>query len=160
MIDNASVSMVMTSEVISVAPGTSVGDVARLMVQHGVSGVPVVQDDRLVGIVTEMDVVSKEIDIDPPAYGTFLDAIFKFPWDESDEQLRRVLATTAGELMTREVKTLQPDDPLREAADMMFKNEVNPVPVVDHQGRLVGIISRSDIVRVIADASDSEVETP
>jgi CBS domain-containing protein len=148
----------MSTDVVAVSTTTSVGDVARLMVQHGISGVPVVEGDVLVGIVTEMDVVSKEIDIDPPAYGTFLDAIFKFPWDESDEQLRRVLATTAGELMTRDVKTLHPEDPLREAADMMFKNEVNPVPVVDQRGRLVGIISRSDIVRVIAEASDSEAD--
>ncbi len=151
---DASVASIMSTDVVSVAPETSVTEVAQLMVDHDISGIPVVDDGILVGLVTEVDVVSREIDVDPPAYGTFLDAIFRFPWDRSDEELRRVLASTAGELMTRDVKTISPDAPIRDAANMMFKQELNPLPVVDEDGRLLGIISRSDIVRMIATASE------
>lgn len=151
---DASVASIMSTDVVSVAPETSVTEVAQLMVDHDISGIPVVDDGILVGLVTEVDVVSREIDVDPPAYGTFLDAIFRFPWDRSDEELRRVLASTAGELMTRDVKTISPDAPIRDAANMMFKQELNPLPVVDEDGRLLGIISRSDIVRMIAMASE------
>lgn len=147
------VSTIMTTEVVVVAPETGVGEVAALMIQHDISGIPVVDDGILVGLVTEVDVVSREIDVDPPAYGTFLDAVFRFPWDRSDEELRRVLASTAGELMTRDVKTISPDAPIRDAANMMFKQELNPLPVVDDHHRLVGIVSRSDIVRLVAEAS-------
>ncbi len=150
---DSDVSTIMATDVVTVAPETSVTEVARLMVDHDVSGIPVVDDGILVGLVTEVDVVSREIDVDPPAYGTFLDAIFRFPWDRSDEELRRVLASTAGQLMSRDLKTIAPDAPIRDAANMMFKQEVNPLPVVDDHGRLVGIISRSDIVRLVAEAS-------
>lgn len=151
---DASVASIMSTDVVSVAPETSVTEVAQLMVDHDISGIPVVDDGILVGLVTEVDVVSREIDVDPPAYGTFLDAIFRFPWDRSDEELRRVLASTAGELMTRDVKTISPDAPIRDAANMMFKQELNPLPVVDEDGRLLGIISRSDIVRLVAELSE------
>ena len=151
---DSSVSTIMSRDVVTVAPETSVTEVARLMVEHDVSGIPVVDDGLLVGLVTEVDVVSREIDVDPPVYGTFLDAIFRFPWDRSDEELRRVLASTAGQLMTRDVETIAPDAPIRDAANMMFKQELNPLPVVDEHGRLLGIISRSDIVRLVAEASE------
>ncbi|HCG31064.1 MAG TPA: IMP dehydrogenase [Chloroflexi bacterium] len=151
---DARVATIMSTDVIAVTPETSVTELARLMVEHDVSGIPVVDDGILVGLVTEVDVVSREIDVDPPAFGTFLDAIFRLPWDKSDEELRRVLASTAGELMTRDVKTISPDAPIRDAANMMFKQELNPLPVVDDHGRLLGIISRSDIVRLVAEASE------
>lgn len=150
---DSAVEQLMTTEVVTVEPGTSVSEVARLMVAHDISGIPVVEGGVLVGIVTEVDVVSREIDVDPPAYGTFLDAIFRLPWDRSDEELRRVLASTAGELMSRDLKTIAPDAPIRDAANLMFKQEVNPLPVVDVDGSLVGIVSRSDIVRLVAEAA-------
>lgn len=156
---DSDVSTIMTTDVVTARPETSVGEVARLMISHDISGVPVVDDGIVVGLVTEVDVVSREIDVDPPAYGTFLDAIFRFPWDRSDEELRRVLASTAGELMTRDVKTIAPDAPIRDAANMMFKQELNPLPVVDGGGRLVGIISRSDIVRLVAEATSISAES-
>jgi CBS domain-containing protein len=142
----------MTSDVVTVSPTTSIVDAARLIVSHHLSGLPVIEASRLVGLLTETDVVSNEIEVDPPAYGTFLDAIFRLPWDRSDDELRRVLATTVGELMTREFETIGPDAPIHEAADLMFKQEANPVPVVDSTGQLVGIVSRFDIVRLVADA--------
>jgi len=151
---DSQVATIMTRDVITVSPDTSVTDVARLMTDHDISGIPVVENGYLVGLVTEVDVVSREIDVDPPAYGTFLDAVFRFPWDRSDEELRRVLASTAGDLMTRDVRTIRAEEPIRDAANMMFKQSVNPLPVVDSDGRVIGIVSRSDIVRLVADAAD------
>jgi CBS domain-containing protein len=149
---DSNVASIMTHDVVVVSTSTPIVEAARLMVEHHLSGLPVVDGDRLVGLLTESDVVSKEIEVDPPAYGTFLDAVFRLPWDRSDDELRRVLATTAGELMTTEFATLNPQAPIHEAADLMFKQDANPVPVVDGAGRLVGIVSRYDVVRLIADA--------
>lgn len=151
---DSSVTTLMTTGVIVAHPGTPIPEIARLMVAHGISGVPVVEDDRIVGIVTEMDLVSQEIEVDPPAFGTFLDAIFRFPWDENKDEMRRVLATTAGALMNSEVVTVTPEATIQDAASLMFKREVNPLPVVDAAGRLLGIVSRSDIIRLIATADE------
>lgn len=149
------VTEIMTTNVLTVAPGTPLSEVARLMVDEGVSGLPVVDDGELVGMITEVDVVSKEIDVDPPAYGTFLDAIFRLPWDRSDEEVRRVVALTAGELMSSPVRTIAARASIHEAADMMFKQRVSPIPVVSDRGEMIGIISRTDIIRLIAQAGQT-----
>lgn len=142
---------IMTRDVIFVQPTTTVTEVARLMVEHAVSGIPVIADGRVVGIVTERDIVAQEIEVDAPAYGTFLDAVFKLPWDKSDEELRHVLATTAGELMTNDVVTIAPSATVRDAASLMYKRKVNPLPVVDERGMLVGIVSQSDIIQLLTE---------
>ncbi|HUG13544.1 MAG TPA: CBS domain-containing protein [Thermomicrobiales bacterium] len=141
----------MSTSVISVTVDEPVSEVARLMCAHSITGVPVVDGNRVVGIVTEVDIVSREIEVDPPAYGTFLDAIFRLPWDRSDDEIRRVLAVTAGDLMTAPVETVTTDATIQDVANLMFKHKVNPVPVVDKHGRLAGIVSRSDIVRLMVD---------
>lgn len=145
------VTNIMTVDVITVERETPVTDVARLMVEHAISGIPVVENGRIVGIVTERDIVAQEMEIDAPAYGTFLDAIFKLPWDKSDEELRRVLATSAGELMSTDVETIAQSATVRDAASLMYKHRLNPLPVVTDGGTLVGIVSRSDIVRLLTE---------
>lgn len=150
MVADLRVRDVMTTGVVTIPPETTIGEVARLMTECGYSGLPVVKDGALVGIVTEADVISHEIEVSPPVFVTFLDAIFKVPWDDSDEELRRVLASTAGELMTEDVITATPDMSIHEAATLMYTRKANPLPVVDKAGRVVGIISRADIIRLIA----------
>lgn len=145
------VANLMTSEVVSVERSTPVAEVARLMVAHAISGIPVVEAGRVVGMVTERDIVAQEMEVDAPAYGTFLDAVFKFPWDKSDDELRLILATTAGELMSSEVVTVSATTTLREAAGLMYKRRLNPLPVVDEQGHLIGIVSRSDVIRLLTE---------
>ncbi len=151
MAGEVSVTNIMTSEVVTVQRKTPVTEVARLMVDHAISGIPVVEHGRVVGIVTERDIVAQEMEVDAPAYGTFLDAIFKLPWDKSDEEFRLVLATSAGELMSDDVETIRPSATVREAAGLMFKRRLNPLPVVNDDGILVGIVSRSDIVRLLTE---------
>lgn len=151
MVADVSVTSVMSVIVVTAQRSTPVLDVARLMVDHGVSGVPVVDGNRVVGMVTERDMVAQEMDVDAPVYGTFLDAVFKLPWDKSDEEFRRVLATTAGELMSSDVVTISSTATVREAANLMYKRRLNPLPVVDGSGRLVGIVSRSDIIRLLTE---------
>jgi CBS domain-containing protein len=147
--DPGSVTNIMSTSVITVAPGSSVAEVAGLMCAHGISGIPVAENGVLLGIITEVDIVSRQIEVDPPAYGTFLDAIFRLPWDRSDDEIRRVLATTAGELMTSPVVTVTTQASIQDVANLMFKRKLNPVPVVDSSGVLAGIVSRSDIVRLM-----------
>ena len=159
MVADLRVDLVMSSAVATVSRSTTIGELARVMTERGYSGLPVVEDGVLVGIVTETDVISHEINVSPPVYLTFLDAIFKLPWDDSDEELRRVLASTAGELMTEDVVTATPNMSIHEAATLMYTRKANPLPVVDDNGAVVGIISRSDIIRLIAESEAAAVGT-
>lgn len=150
------VTQIMSANVQVTTVGASIPDVARLMHRHGVSGLPVLDDEgQLAGIITETDIISHEIQVDTPTYVPFLDAIIRMPWDTSEDDLRRVLATTAGELMTHPVFSVTVDATVRDVATLMFERKVNPVPVLDRENRVVGIVSRSDIVQLIAEAESS-----
>lgn len=117
----------MTTDVIAVSPDTATRDAARLMFRNRVSGLPVVDPmDRLLGIITEADFLRLELARED---------------NEMAERYDRV-----GDVMTEDVITVDPELPLYEAARIMCDRDVKRLPVVDGSQRLVGIISRSDIV--------------
>jgi CBS domain-containing protein len=70
--------------------------------------------------------------------------------------MRHILGTTAGELMTKPVRTVSPDMDVQDLAALMAEEGVNPVPVVDDEGRLVGIVSRTDLLNLIEQAGTGE----
>jgi CBS domain-containing protein len=136
---------VMTTAVVTVGPEAPLKRVAELLVQHRVSGLPVV-DDRgaVLGVVSEADVLVKERGA--PADSTWLSRL-------TDPQERRerakAKARTAGEAMTGPAITIAPFRPLATAAREMLEYGINRLPVVSN-GRLVGIVSRADLVRAFA----------
>ncbi len=141
---------IMTTEVQTVSPDTPVQEIIRLFRDHGISGVPVIdQDGQLVGIVTEMDLIRRHARPHAPIYFPLLDARIPLGSEQSyRETVRRILATTAQELMTSPVQTVPPDMDVADLATLMVERGINPVPVVE-DGRLVGIVSRTDLLRVI-----------
>ena len=157
--DDALITTIMTSEVVTVEPDTTVTQAARLMVQHGISSLPVVQDGKLVGILTETDVISREIQVEAPAYVTFLDAVIRWPWDHSDDEMRRVTAITVDQLMSHPVLSLTHDATIRDAATLLFERKFTTAPVIDSSGALIGIVSQADIVRMVAEFGDGEAKS-
>lgn len=145
---------IMTTEVVVAAPEMPVAEVARLMVAHGISGLPVVDGDRLVGLITELDVIARHAEPDMPSVFPFFGAWFRFGTHEYEEEMRRVLATTATELMSTTVYSIREDATIEELAELMYEREVNPVPVLSQQGRLIGIVSRSDLIRLMVREGD------
>lgn len=141
---------IMTAEVVAAGPDTSVQLVARLMAGRGISGVPVVEDDRVVGIVTELDLIVRNTRLEPPAFFALLDG--RIPLETPGhyrKHLQHMLGTLVREVMTEKVESIGPDEDLETLAELMVKRRVNPVPVVEG-GRLAGIVSRSDIIRMMA----------
>ena len=141
----------MTHDVISVRTSTSVNDVAKLMHQHDVSGIPVLDDeDRLVGIVTELDMIVRNGRLEMPAFVQILDASIPLEMPgHLRSRMRHILGTRAEDVMTPDVRTVAPDTLVEDLVDLMVKHRVNPVPVLE-EGRLAGIVSRSDIIRMMA----------
>ena len=117
----------MTTDVIAVSPETPIKDAARLMFRHRVSGLPVCDGDScLVGIITEADFLRLEV-----------------ARDEADEPYP---VETVGEVMNRGVITVRPDQSIAEAARIMVFEDVKRLPVIDESDRMLGIISRLDVV--------------
>lgn len=139
----------MSSSVTTVPQTLQVAGIARLMVESGYSALPVV-DSRgsVVGLVSEGDVVTKHARIHGPEYLGILGGILPFSTHRVDEEMRKVLAITADDLMSLEFESIGPDDDVDDAATVMVEKDANPLLVLD-QGRLVGILARADIVRLL-----------
>jgi CBS domain-containing protein len=140
---------VMTEDVATVAPDTDLRDLAALLVERRISGVPVVENGRVVGVVSERDILFKE----RPSEGLSRGVLARL-MDEGDLTLK-IDARTAREAMTSPPLTIAPSRGVAEAAATMLDENVSRLPVVDH-GRLVGIVTQHDLVRAFA-RSDDEI---
>jgi len=146
-----SVRDIMRREVPVAGPTTTIGELARMMVEHRVPGVPVIDQGELIGIVTEADLIQRQANIDAPSVIPFLDAmIVADAGTPFEEELRRVVATTAEEIMTSPVISIRDVATVAELATLILQQRVNPVPVVDDGRQIVGLCTRTGIVELIA----------
>jgi CBS domain-containing protein len=142
------VAKVMTRDVLTVGPYTPLKDVARLFVERRVSGVPVVDDDgTVVGVVSEGDILVKERG--RPGNGSLLDHLFDIDSDQAKHDAR-----DAADAMTAPAVTIRPNRSVAEAAALMLDRRINRLPVVDEHARLVGIVTRADLVRAFVRPDD------
>lgn len=138
-------------------PETTIAELARMMVEQRVPGVPVIADGELVGIVTEGDLIQREASVDAPSVTVILDAVIVGDAGTPfEDDLRHVLATTAGELMTAPVISIRDDATPSELATLMTQRLVNPVPVVDQSRQIIGLATRSGLVELIAKLESAE----
>lgn len=146
---------VMTSEVVFVSGEASVGRIARLMHDKAISGIPVLDEERhVVGMVTDLDLIVRNTRLEPPAFFQILDG--RIPLETPGHYRKRIqhmLGTQARDVMSQDVVTIGPEAEIEALADLMFKQRVNPVPVVE-RGVLVGVVSRADVIRLMAREDD------
>jgi CBS domain-containing protein len=129
----------MTKDVVSVKPDASLREAAALLVKHRVSGLPVVRGSEVVGVLSEADIVAKA------AGGGEHAGLLSWIFDPEPRQ-QKLDARTAGEAMSAPPITIAATRPVHEAARKMISEGVNRLPVVE-DGKLVGILTRADIVR-------------
>jgi CBS domain-containing protein len=132
----------MTENVVSVRPDASLREAAALLIEHRITGLPVVDAGGVVGVLSETDIVAKAIG----AVDRGGPLLWLFGPDPGDD---RVAAQTVGDAMSSPATTINPARPVHEAARKMISEGVNRLPVVD-KGKLVGILTRADIVRAFA----------
>jgi CBS domain-containing protein len=141
----------MHTRVTKVAPEDTVPTVAQALTRSGLSGVPVVEDGEVIGVVTETDIIQRQADVSMPAYVSFWDRIFVVDaGPDYEEEIRHVLATDARSLMTAPVYNIRDSATLEEAATVMIDRSIGILPVLDEQNALVGIVTRKDLVKMIA----------
>lgn len=137
---------IMTTNVITVQETAPLSEVARIIVAHHLSGVPVVDDTgRMVGIISERDVLRE---MHPLFYHLMDSPTPNLAHSARDEGFEDISQVKTGSVMTREVQTIAPDTSLMEAAALMFLWHIRRLPVVE-DGQLVGIVSQGDVYQAI-----------
>ncbi|PZH20814.1 hypothetical protein C1I97_01175 [Streptomyces sp. NTH33] len=138
---------VMTDEVVRAEYGTPFKEVARLLADHRISGLPVVDDDEhVIGVISETDLITRQAQAaDRREPGRHLRALLT---KTARRRAARTKARTAGQLMTEPPVTVHADDTIVAAARTMAERHVERLPVIDEEDRLVGIVTRRDLLRV------------
>jgi CBS domain-containing protein len=146
--DSLRASDLMTTEVVTVPPATPATAVARLLADRGISAAPVTDaGGRLLGIVTEADLLRRLAGAEDKPAG-WLRRLFLDP-DRQAEQYARTHGKEAQDVMTRDVVSVDPDATAERCAHLMEERHVKRLPVVDGGGRLVGVVSRADLLRAV-----------
>ncbi len=140
----------MTREVVTLRPGMSVTDAAKVLSGQEIGGAPVVDSGgKLVGIISESDLIVQDIRLHFPTYIHFLDSyIYLESLAKFEETLKKAVGATVGDVMTADVFTVTGDSTVEDIATLMIEKDIDRVPVVD-DSQVVGIITKGNIVKIL-----------
>ncbi len=148
----------MEKDVIKFHADDKISDVAQKLRDNKISGAPIVDEDlKVIGIVSEGDIM-RLLEVHSPRLNLILpsplDVIelpirMKHELDEIAEDMNRAASVLIGEIMTKKVFTIKEEDDISNAAQFMDTHSVNRLPVVDDEGKLIGIITRGDLISAL-----------
>jgi len=137
---------IMTKDVITIRPEATVEELARLLIEHRISGVPVVDDTGgLIGIVTENDLIAQNKRLHIPTIIRLFDAYIMLGSGRMEEEIRKMAAVTVDDICTKDVVTVNEDTTLEDIATIMSEKGIHLLPVVK-DSRVIGIIGKADVV--------------
>src|SRR3989344_2132776 len=142
---------VMVKNVISVGPETALIKAAQIIMEHGFDGVPVVdEENKLVGILTDYDLIEKSSSIHLPTFQKILENLKVLKQDSSEfqKEVREVSALKVRDVMNNDPLTLEPETSFEEMVKAFREHQrVNPIPVIDKNKKVVGVVSRFDVLK-------------
>jgi len=144
---------IMQPDVITVGSQTTIRELAGILAKHKISGVPVVAEDGgVLGMVSESDVIMQDAEFHFPYYIQFLESvIYLQSFAKFEERFRKTFGTKVTEVMSDDLVEVSPEASIHAAATLMADHRVDRLPVIEEDGTLVGIVTRGDIVRAIAE---------
>ncbi len=141
---------IMTRDVITVKPDTTLEELARILIRYQITGAPVVDNnENLKGIVTENDLISKNSRLHIPTLLRLFDAFIPLGTSRLEIEIKKMAAYTVDNICTKEVITVDSETSVEDIATIMTEKKVHLLPVLK-EGRLIGIIGKKDIIRSIA----------
>lgn len=147
---------IMTPNPVTAARDTDIVEAARTMLERRFNGLPVVEDGKLVGMITQSDLVALQKRLELPSVFTVLDGFIPLSsTDDMEEEIRKIAAATVGAAMTADPVTVGPEATVEEMATLMAEKKIHTLPVVEG-GSLVGVVGKEDILRTLLPSKDAE----
>lgn len=141
---------IMTTDVVAATPEMEIVQAAKLLLENGVNGVPVIDADRrLVGILCQSDLVAQQKKLPVPTLFTFLDGVFQLTsGPQLEKQVKKIAALTVSDAMSLDPVTVTPDTGIETIAALMVDNRFHTIPVIE-DGTVVGVIGKADVLRTL-----------
>lgn len=136
----------MSKKVDYVTPKTRVKEISKLIFLHHINGVPVLKGRKVVGFITERDILHQFY----PSMREYMeDPVNEANFEAMEKNITRIFELTAGKIMSKHPITIHTDSPLLEAQSLMFMHKIGRLPVVDRKKNIVGIIAKGDIFKYL-----------
>jgi CBS domain-containing protein len=149
---NKTVAEVMTPDPISVTPQTPLQEAISILAEKKISGLPVVNEQgKIVGVISETDLMWQETGVETPPYIMFLDSVIYLQNPAKyNKEIHKAIGQTVSEAMSDRPITIKADKSVKEAAQIMHEKKIRRLPVVNNESQLVGIITQGDVIRMMA----------
>ncbi len=140
---------IMTIDVVTVSPNLEIIQAAKLLMEKRINGLPVVEGEKLVGIICQSDLIAQQKEFPVPSLFSFLDGYISLTSGKHlESEIQKIAATSVGQAMTPNPVTVNPDTSIENIASLMVDKNFHTLPVVD-QDRLVGIVGKEDVLRLL-----------
>lgn len=141
---------IMTRDVITVKPDTTIEELAHILIKHQIHGTPVVDDNgNLTAIVTENDLISKNSKLHIPTILRLFDAFIPLGTSRLEVEIKKMAAFTVNDICTRDVTTIDDETSVEDIATIMTEEKIHLLPVLK-EGKLIGIVGKKDLIRGMA----------
>lgn len=150
---NKTVADVMTPTPMTVKPETALKEAIAILAKNKISGLPVVNENgELVGVISESDLMWQETGVEPPPYIMLLDSVIYLENpNRYEKEIHKALGQTVQEVMTDKPITIKADQSVKQAARLLHDKKIRRLPVLNEEGKVIGIITQGDIIRAMAD---------
>ena len=142
---------IMSKEIVTVGPDTEIVEAAKLLLEKRYNGLPVVDEGgKLVGIICQSDLIAQQKSIPVPTLFSFLDGFIPLTSTRKMEsEIQKIAAIKVEDAMTRNPVTVKPDTSIDAVAALMVDNNFHTLPVLDDDGKLVGVVGKEDVLKTL-----------
>lgn len=140
---------IMSTNIVSVKPDTEIIEAAKILLENRFNGLPVVDDSgKVVGIICQSDLVAQQKSLPIPTLFTFLDGFIPLTsLKKMESEIQKIAAITVADAMTKNPVTVKPDNRIETVAALMADKKLYTLPVLDDDGRLMGIVGKEDLLK-------------
>jgi CBS domain-containing protein len=147
---------IMTKDLVTVSPDMEIVKAAKILLDKGINGVPVVEGGKLVGILCQSDLIAQQKKLPVPSVFTLLDGFIPLGSTKQFEKaFQKIAATTVADAMTPNPVTVDPETSIEEIAALMVDRNFHTLPIVE-KGKLVGVVGKEDVLRTLMQWSETK----